>query len=60
MNNPRGPKNKSHPCVGDAQGWGALPVSGADENIPTNLVVVDVLVLARFVPQGQFDSVPQS
>jgi hypothetical protein len=35
-------------------------LAGLMNLVPTNLVVVNLLVLTGFVPQGQFDSVPQS
>jgi hypothetical protein len=35
-------------------------LAGLMNLVATNLVVVNLLVLTRFVPQGQFDSVPQS
>jgi hypothetical protein len=35
-------------------------LAGLMNLVATNLGVVDLFVLTRFVPQGQFDSVPQS
>jgi hypothetical protein len=35
-------------------------LAGLMNLVATNLGVVDLLVLTGFVPQGQFDSVPQS